>query len=66
MEMEIPKEKGPTIMLICMLKTELPNWADLTVKQTIDNLTISDEQQDRDIDAAEVRCDQTDGRRSER
>eukprot|EP00972_Heterocapsa_arctica_P016924 2498351-Heterocapsa_arctica.AAC.1 len=30
-----------------------------------DNLTIFDEQQDRDNDAAEIRCDQTDGRRIE-
>eukprot|EP00972_Heterocapsa_arctica_P049280 7253614-Heterocapsa_arctica.AAC.1 len=31
----IPKEKGPTIMFIGILKAELPNWTDLTVKQHI-------------------------------
>eukprot|EP00972_Heterocapsa_arctica_P001328 194406-Heterocapsa_arctica.AAC.1 len=29
-----PKEKGPTIMFISMLKAE-SNWADITVKQRI-------------------------------
>eukprot|EP00972_Heterocapsa_arctica_P088113 12993300-Heterocapsa_arctica.AAC.1 len=29
------QRKGPTIMFIGMLKAELPNWADLTVKQHI-------------------------------
>eukprot|EP00972_Heterocapsa_arctica_P024628 3632494-Heterocapsa_arctica.AAC.1 len=32
-----PKEKGPTIMFIGMLKAE-SNWADLTVKQRIVNI----------------------------
>eukprot|EP00972_Heterocapsa_arctica_P052234 7683924-Heterocapsa_arctica.AAC.1 len=34
MEAMTPKEKGPTMMFIGMLKTE-SNWADLTVKQRI-------------------------------
>eukprot|EP00972_Heterocapsa_arctica_P014280 2101487-Heterocapsa_arctica.AAC.1 len=51
-------------MFIGMLKAE-PNWAELTVKQRIGTITISDEQQNREIDAAETRCDQIDGRRSE-
>eukprot|EP00972_Heterocapsa_arctica_P030374 4472687-Heterocapsa_arctica.AAC.1 len=38
MEIEIPKEKRPTIMFIGMLKAELPNWADLTVKQHIGSM----------------------------